>query len=410
MSDAEATTLFNTLKSGEEKYHIEGFDPGELVLAMEYVDSNGKIMCQDRIRLTVLKLELVTPKGDPVASPDDSGDGQNEYTYSVATPAVLTINFKAKALGGVDLARIKDLASFTIENVLTNATWAAANPDGKASISGGFLVAKATFTGLPVATNSLAAFGLKNVELKCAELVTEKTKIEVFFPRDAKNNPGTGDPNWFYYWSQIADTPNLVYAGASGGNTLAEVKGIGKWSYTNAPNKTGMFIYDETVTKTKPYGVGEELSGIDLFVGTAIHENQHVTQIKNADPLLPTSGTDSFRYGWSWNKGADHNHWSKGPDGAWGIKTVDDDANSTVDDAATVPPFEPGNGDDVNLDHPMWPQWPNAWALPVPNNAFHPIESQCVNATDTAMNEHDNASVDWADPGKNHQTLLEYTD
>ena len=51
---------------------------------------------------------------------------------------------------------------------------------------------------------------------------------------------------------------------------------------------------------------------------------------------------------------------------------MDDDGNLVIDDAAPIPPFEPGNGDDVSLDHPLFPHWPIAWPLPNPNNAVPP--------------------------------------
>ncbi len=200
-----------------------------------------------------------------------------------------------------------------------------------------------------------------------------------------------------------------MYAGGSNSGTLAVVKGMTEWSYIHAPDKTNIYIYDEVVTKTRPYGVGEELSGIDLFVGTVIHERTHVDQIIRADTLVTSSGNDAFRHGWSWNQ-AYHNHWHKGLDRAWGVAGVDDDANRVVDDAAKVPPFEPGRGDDVCLDLTGVPQWPSIWPLPIPNNCFHPIESEAVNYTDAAINENDNVQFDWGDPGKNHATIGEWSD
>ena len=69
----------------------------------------------------------------------------------------------------------------------------------------------------------------------------------------------------------------------------------------------------------------------------------------------------------------------------------------------STPPFEPGNGDDVTLDHPNFAWWPNSWALPIPNNCFHPIESEAVNAADAAVAEDQYAIYDWGDPGKQHR-------
>jgi hypothetical protein len=133
-----------------------------------------------------------------------------------------------------------------------------------------------------------------------------------------------------------------------------------------------------------------------------------VDQIVHADQLVPTNGSDSFRFGWSWR--TPHNHWSKGPDGKWGAAGVDDDHNGNADDAKVAPPFEPGTGDDLNLAHPSWWFWPNVWPIPVPNRAPSPMESDAVNYSDKNHNEHQNARDDWSDPGKNHQTLNRYDD
>jgi hypothetical protein len=92
-------------------------------------------------------------------------------------------------------------------------------------------------------------------------------------------------------------------------------------------------------------------------------------------------------------------------------RQVDDDGNGTVDDAAAVPPFEPGNGDDVSLDHATWPWWPNTWALPGGVYAtIRPIEGEAVKAADDAMNENDYAPQDWGNPGKNHKTVNKWDD
>ena len=160
-----------------------------------------------------------------------------------------------------------------------------------------------------------------------------------------------------------------MYGGAGTGPS-AEVKAMSDWSYATAKSKTEITVYDKVCGKFKSYGVGEEFSGIGRFIGTVIHEAKHVAQISRADALLPSNGSDSFRYGWSWNV-SPHNHWKKGPDKKWGASGVDDDANTIVDDAASQLPFEPGSGDDENLDHSSYVWWPKTWPLPTPNNGPH---------------------------------------
>ncbi|MCI5151011.1 MAG: hypothetical protein D3916_16780 [Candidatus Electrothrix sp. MAN1_4] len=63
--------------------------------------------------LYVFKIEMITPAGDPVNSPDNSGDGQNEFTYSSASPGVLTMNLKANVTPSGVAEKIKDQCLFT---------------------------------------------------------------------------------------------------------------------------------------------------------------------------------------------------------------------------------------------------------------------------------------------------------
>lgn len=360
----------------------------------------------DTVKVYVVQVELVTPKGDPVGAPVDSGDGQNEFTFNNASPGVLTINFKAKVTPNtVDLNKVKDKVFFTVANVGGSPTWDAANPGGKSSISGTDLVAKANFSGLPANNTD---FGTKKVELKFDGNIIESPNIEVFFNRDATNHPGgqAGSPNWFQYWGSISGVANLIYGGAGSGQ-FGEVRGMLYWSYTAVPEKINVYMMDASRTEGKSYGVGKFFSGIDRFMCTSVHERKHTVQIANADTLVGNSG--SFRYGWSFNQGT-HNHWTVGADAKWGVANVDDDGNGIVDDAAIVSPFEPGNGDDANLTHATYSDWPAAWPLPAPNNAPHPLESDAINVCDNAMNEHDKAGVDWADPGKQHATINDYKD
>jgi hypothetical protein len=285
--------------------------------------------------------------------------------------------------------------------------WAAANPRGKAIGNGGFLTATVTFTGLPEFNLS---FGTKKAKLMWRDRLYDEAIYEVFFPRDARNKQA-GIPNWMYYWSDLVPDSHLNYAGSSGSDLVAEVAGMSRWNYVDVSmdDKTHICIYDEVVFKGRAYGVSEEFSGIDMFVATVKHEECHIRQIRDADALLSTFGNDAFRFGWSWNVPV-HNHWSKGDDGAWGEAKVDDDRNRVVDDAVALPPFEPGHGDDVSLEDNTYNSWPSAWPYPEPNHRIHPIENEAVNEMDNAVNENDYATNDWAKPGKQHNTLNDWSD
>jgi hypothetical protein len=381
---------------------VTGLAPGAAVISA--TDSNG---CSDSISVTVLKIDMITPAGDPVNAAVQSGDGQNEFTYSTASPGVLTMNLKARVTPSGMASQIKDQCLFTVDTIAgSTLTWDAANPGGKPTASGDDLLATVTFTGLP-ANNT--ALGSKKAAIHFNASKQDEENCEVFFPRDVANHPGgvAADPNWFYYWGQVYVNANVQYLAAAG---VGRTPAMTAWTYSAVPSKTLIEIGSGHPAKYKSYGIGEEASGIDRYIMTVIHEEKHVAQIAAADALLPTSGADSFRFGWSWNQ-ATHNHWTKGPDGQWGVAGVDDDGNSTVDDAAVVPPFEPGNGDDISLDHATWPWWPNTWTLPGGVYAtIHPIEGEAVKAADDAMNENDYAPQDWADPGKNHKTVNKWDD
>jgi hypothetical protein len=295
--------------------------------------------------------------------------------------------------------------AFAVSDIATSIkSWASSSPNGTPSSSNDFLVAQAIFSGLPV-NNS--AFGSKTASVTFDAIVMKTNPYEVFFLRNAANNPGDTVPNWFFYWGQVYVNVNIDYVVAAGaGRTPA----MTDWLYTSAPNKAAIEIGNAHPSKFRSYGIGEETSGIDRYIMTVIHEEKHVVQITAADTRLSTGGSDSFRFGWSWNQSS-HNHWTQGADGQWGIAGVDDDGNGAVDDAGMAPPFEPGNGDDISLDNSAWVWWPNSWPLPTEIYAtIHPIEGEAVKAADDAMDENDYAPQDWGDPGKNHNTINKWDD
>jgi hypothetical protein len=160
------------------------------------------------------KLKLVTPRGDPRTTPrapaadpcavpaPASVDGQNEYTFNCDSPGKLVINFKASITPASAINSVLDRVSFTIDPIAgSTLRWDASNPNGKAKIENGFLVAKATFTGLPAKNDE---FGQKTVQLLLDGQLYEKTLVEIFFPKFGINHPGgvVDDPNWFYYWQE----------------------------------------------------------------------------------------------------------------------------------------------------------------------------------------------------------------
>ena len=225
---------------------------------------------------TVVKIDLITPAGDPVISPVDSGDGQNEFAFSAPVNGVLEINLKAKVSpdNSEILNAVKDKVKFTVENIGSSTkAWDAANPGGNASVSGSFLIAKVTFTGLP---QNNSDFGRKRVTLQY-DGQTEETYIEVFFDKAARNHPGNpiNTPNWYSYSANTAVTEYdwpvectvmpmeaLEVMQSTNGNPTTP-------HYTiKGPASAGQETYNST-------GLNVNRKGIDTLTATLKHEKQH---------------------------------------------------------------------------------------------------------------------------------------
>ena len=363
--------------------------------------------CVGTKEITVVKICFLTPANNPVTCPIGSGIGQNEYTYSLENPGILTMHLRATVVPEGAAAKIAEQCCFEVDTISGSVqSWGERNTAGTPQVDGNDLIAMVKYSGLP---ESNASFGIKNARISFRGTVRDETEYEVFFPRDGTNHP-TGDgsvPNWFYYWKQACTNMNLQYlAAAHSGRTPA----MALWTYDTIPSKTLIQIGDGHPGKFKSYGLGEEASGIDRFIMTIKHEERHVAQISEADALITSSGNDTFRFGWSWNQFF-HNHWAQGADGQWGVANVDDDNNNVVDDAAPAPFFEPGNGDDVSLSRIDELDWPAPWPLPSGKySAIPALEGDAIRVADEAMDENDYAEFDWGDPGKNHGTVNRWDD
>ena len=362
------------------------------------------------VEASVLKVDLVTPAGDPVNSPVDSGDGQNEFTFSTNSPGVLTMNLKAQVTPSGVASLITDKVHFTVDSISgSTMAWDAANPGGKPTASGDYLVATATFTGLPIDNTS---FGSKLAAVYCDSSKQDEEPYEVFYPRDTANHPGgqSGSPNWFHYWCQAISANNITYA--AGSSLYGECPGMLHWSYLTSQDKDVVIVYDTAATEDPGDANADHgkkaTTGIDTFEDTYLHEHYHTVQIDQADNVVGIVPNTPWRYGWSWNQSSSHNHWSKGADGQPGVAGTDDDTNGTTDDLIVSGPGELGNGDDVLLDSGY--SWPQAFGIlpPTPWAGGGPIEDQAYNQEPD--NENARASVDWGNPGKQHQTLNKYDD
>jgi len=371
--------------------------------------------------VNLVLFEFITPAGDPVNAPVDAGttptsipDGANEFTFSTATNGVLTMKLKAK-VPGVGSMPAAEQAKFTFEiDTIGSSTfaWDGANPGGKATISGDFITATATYAGLP---QNYTDFGLKKARVKHGGNNAGEAKFEVFFPRDAKNHPGirnVTDPNWFFYWEQLIPGHNLRYRGESSDDSNAEVPAMKSWNYHLTADKTSISIFSSLCGEGRQYDVGKFFSGVDAFLAMVLHELKHVDQIARADILVPTGQAGSpWSNGWSFER-PNHNHWTVGADGKPGVAGVDDDGDGKIDNLVQGGPGELGRGDDVDLSHPKAyaQDWPSAWPIPSPLKHKLETEAEAINYADQQHDEHEKARSDWGNPGKNHNTIDKWND
>lgn len=170
------------------------------------------------------QVTVLSPHGDPTAN-TALKVGNSEVVFTSRMPGVLEIvcSFAVNAPAVPDLANkvraaISPIGSSalqwqTLQRTPSPWTGSAAGLPPSASPTAGKAVlnprtgrfeVKAVFTGLP-ANNS--DFGPKTLWAQIVDgatvLATAQQPLEVFYPKRATNNPGTGrdrGPNWFYYW------------------------------------------------------------------------------------------------------------------------------------------------------------------------------------------------------------------
>ena len=268
--------------------YVEGVTPSanvrDVELTLEYDEvpegtpQNKQYLfkCSDKIALTVVKIEMITPSGDPVNAPVSSGDGQNEFTYSTATPGVLTMNLKARVTPDV-AGQIAHFCFFTVGHIHgAQLAWDVANPGGRSAMNEGQLLATVFFTGLP-ANNS--SFGKKKATLLMCGIKQDEKEYEVFYDGLAKNHPGmdTGiTPNWFFYYQQVVGGDDYHYAGIPICTMICEGNGFHDFNIGENAYYTSRDIVTEVIdgwriaTSWTP-----EFFGLGQFINTINHEREH---------------------------------------------------------------------------------------------------------------------------------------
>ncbi len=229
----------------------------------------------------------VTPKESPVTAPDDSGQGQNEFTFDGATPGVLHLEFEVevKPTGYAAKLVAKNLVAFAEPSPsIAGSTfaWAAPNatPPGKPTVLGDNLRANATYTTLPA---SNAQFGLKKARFACDGMNIPEADFEVFFLKTDTNHPGLNagvDPNWFFYWKEggVCSIPGTAVfdPSASYGFVRPGIDTILRLGPLAPETNSG----PETFTGVAPFGsitVTGTGKGIKCVAETVTHEVHHLT-------------------------------------------------------------------------------------------------------------------------------------
>jgi len=270
----------------------------------------------DLANYSVYNIRLVTPAGDPVSGPVDSGDGQNEFTYSGGDPGVLTMNLKAVASPKGMALRVKDQCAFTVGAIGdSKMAWGEGNPGGVPAVDGDSLVAKVTFTGLPKHNSD---FGKKVASISVDGIRVDSSEYEVFFNASAANHPachggdGCGScPNWFFYWKEgeVCSIPqNAVYDPSSRDNysfdgrtdfaNLRIILGPSAPECSYAKNVIGIFFSEKeddngiaTVVKQDVFAqVGADSWGVRAVAATVKHELKHMEIHKSyvgSDKYIP---------------------------------------------------------------------------------------------------------------------------
>jgi len=161
---------------------------------------------------------------------------------------------------------------------------------------------KVTYKGLPY---SYKDFGKKNVIARVKVdscTIEDKKEIQIFYPRDEKNNPEGKYPNWFYYWKQtpaarpFGQNVRIEYqcAGIPAEKCNCDQKGvIGQYNpnysgyktinicnlKTNTWDSDTFWVRLPSVKRSKPSTLSERnffvYTHIDTFAVDVMHEFTH---------------------------------------------------------------------------------------------------------------------------------------
>ena len=218
----------------------------------------------------------------------------------VAPEANARVTFSEDSPGTVTIgAEAGDFANMSPE-LIDEITWTAPEKAGAtisyvpASRKGPQIMI--TYTGLPTSNDDFGPTTITaSVDTGACGTLTATHNVRLFFPRDAKNNPGGQDPNWFYYWKQTPACPGpATRADPAGkcGTPENRVDGaMGYYRYKRLENQ--YYVCDlarhglDNPFDTVQINAAEDgfdpakTTGIDTFGVVCHHENGHYSHFRD---------------------------------------------------------------------------------------------------------------------------------
>jgi len=214
-------------------------------------------------------------------------DGKTKYKFSDAKPAKLEVTLQAD----VTPASYANDVQWELPDILGSQRQVTPQTARGPTVT-------VSYTNLPQHNDD---FGKKTVRAsvntpRCT--AQAEKELQFFFPRDATNNPGGKNPNWFYYWTQTAAAKpsgqymNIEYGGltfdrcAESGIPAIFKPGAGyKTIHVCDLSKLGSEFKEvypllDHTTAAKYLGT-RTVTGIDTFAAAIIHEYQHYLAYHN---------------------------------------------------------------------------------------------------------------------------------
>jgi hypothetical protein len=276
-----------------------------------YYDINGNPPDTSGLKwkFAAVKMEMITPGGDPVQAPVDGGDGSgavtdgaNELTFSTAATGVLTLKLKARVTpsGLADL--VAPQCTFSAEGIGSSTmAWGATSPEGVPCVDGGYLEAMVIFTGLPANNGD---FGPKMAAIKFAGHPCDESHYEVFYSGEACNHPDAAtenSPNWFHYYRQVEGGTDYGYMDCAQCNHFC-IGGVHRIEIGDSAYGESCDIATEVVGGQRiAVARTESFRGLRQFMNAVAHEREHGATCPECPPSIGTDTdgdgvTDLFEY------------------------------------------------------------------------------------------------------------------